>query len=192
MTRALSPLAAAAARYARTRVVEESYRRGFLVNNRRCLFATADVAPFASVSSAGLLLSPPSLPSSSASRLFADMRTRSSPTIHEGSARRRGVASSAGHSLTGVSSGAGGAGGAGGAAGGASGGACVARSDGSFERIHGNPSNDEWLASMPRGAYINARTFRRDSIYQFDYHMQKLVGLVGTFARTVFCSQNTS
>jgi hypothetical protein len=68
----------------------------------------------------------------------------------------------------------------------------VARSDGSFERIHGNPSNDEWLASMPRGAYINARTFRRDSIYQFDYHMQKLVGLVGTFARTVFCSQNTS
>ena len=56
------------------------------------------------------------------------------------------------------------------------------RSDGSYERVVVEttdgvlpPTNsDEWLASMPRGAYINARTFGRDSIYQFDFHMQKL------------------
>lgn len=53
-------------------------------------------------------------------------------------------------------------------------GACVVRSDGTFQRVEGNLSNDEWLSSMPRGAYINARTFRRDSLFQFDFHMQKL------------------
>ena len=35
-------------------------------------------------------------------------------------------------------------------------------------------STDDWLASLPRGAYVNARTFRRLAVFQYDFHMRKL------------------
>ena len=54
-------------------------------------------------------------------------------------------------------------------------GVCVVSDDGTVVTSRNedlSESSDEWLSTLPRGAYINARTFHRDSVWKFNHHIE--------------------
>lgn len=48
------------------------------------------------------------------------------------------------------------------------------RPDGTVSTEGVSNASDAWLASMPKGAYANARTFCRHSIFEFNHHVDTL------------------